>query len=86
MKAMKLTSHAAAMDLVIEFPGDRVVPWQRFGPRSSLFMGTASEEGAETLMAHRQVVQYLQHIEENRNRDRVQHNRLERTHHLEQRD
>ena len=32
MKAIRLTSHAAAMDLVIQFPGDGVVPWQRFGP------------------------------------------------------
>ena len=25
MKAIKLTSHTAAMDLVVQFPGDRVV-------------------------------------------------------------
>ena len=35
-------------------------------------------------MAHWQVVQDLQHVEENRDRDREQDNRLERTHHLEQ--
>ena len=86
MKAIKLTSHATAMNLVIEFPGNRVVPRQRFRPRSQFLMGTASEEGTETFVAHRQVVQDLQHIEENRNRHREQHNGLERTHHLEQRD
>ena len=45
------------MDLMVEFPGDRVVPWQRFGPRSQFFMSTASKQRTETLMAHRQVVQ-----------------------------
>ena len=53
---MKLTSHAASMDLVIQFPSDRVVPRERFRSRSQLFVGTSSEEGTETLMAHRQVV------------------------------
>ena len=46
---MRLTSHAAAMDLVVEFPGDRVVPGQRSGPIPQLLMGTASEEGAQTI-------------------------------------
>ena len=53
---MKLTSHATAMHLVIQFPGDRVVPWQRFSPRSQLFVGTSAEQRAKTLMAHREVV------------------------------
>ena len=75
-KVIKLTSHTASMDLMVEFPGDRVVPRQRFGPRSQLFMGTAAEEGAETFMAHRQVVQDLQHIEENSNWHREQHHGL----------
>ena len=56
MKAIRLTSHAAAMDLVIQFTGNGVVPWQRFGPCSQFLMGTASEEGAKTLMAHWKVV------------------------------
>ena len=47
-------------------------------------MGTASKQGAETLMAHWQVMENLQHVEENRNRDREQYQRLERVHHLEQ--
>ena len=46
---MTLTSHAAAMDLVVEFPGNRVVPRQRFGPISQFFMSAASEEGAQTV-------------------------------------
>ena len=74
------------MDLMIEFPGDRVVPWQRFGPRSQLFMGTASEQRTETFVSHWKVLQYLQHVEQNRDGYGEQHNGLERTHHLEQRD
>ena len=33
-KAIKLTRHATAMDFMVEFPGDGVVPRQRLGPRS----------------------------------------------------
>ena len=29
------------MDLMVEFPGDRVVPRERFGPVPQLFVGTA---------------------------------------------
>ena len=83
MKAIRLTSHAAAMDLMVEFPGNGVVPWQRFGPRSQFFMGASSEEGAETFVSHRQVLQHLEHVKQHGNRYRVQDNRLERTHHLE---
>ena len=53
---MKLTSHTASMDLMIQFPGDRVVPQERFGPRSKLFVGASSEEGVEAFVAHREVV------------------------------
>ena len=56
MKAMKLTSHAAAMNLVIQFPGDGVVPRERFSPRSQFFMGAASEQLTKTLVAHWQVM------------------------------
>ena len=49
MKAIRLTSHATAMDLVVEFPGDRVVPGQRFGPISQFFMGASPEQGAQTV-------------------------------------
>ena len=59
MKAIKLTSHATAMHLMIEFPGDRVVPRQRFGPIPQLFVGAASEQGAETFVTHRQMMQDL---------------------------
>ena len=83
-KAIKLTRHATTMDLVIEFPGDRVVPRQRFGPISQLFVSAASEEGAKTILSHRQVPQGLQHVKQNCNWYRVQHNRLELTHHLDQ--
>ena len=62
MKAIRLTSHTTSMDLVIQFPGNGVVPRQRFGPRSQLFMGATSEQGAETFVAHRQVMQNLEHV------------------------
>ena len=71
------------MDLMIQFSGDGVVPRERFGPIPQLFMGAATEQCAEQLMAHGQVVQDLQHVDQYGNRHREQHNRLERTHHLE---
>ena len=71
------------MDLVIQFSGDRVVPWQRFSPGSQFFVGAAAEQRAKTLMAHWQMMENLQHVKENGNRYRVQHNRLERVDHLE---
>ena len=73
---MRLTSHATAMHLVIEFSGDGVVPRQRFGPCSKLFVGTASKQRTETLMAHRQVVQDLEHVNQNSNWHGEQHNGL----------
>ena len=63
MKAMKLTSHTAAMHLMVQFSGDRVVPRERFSPGSQFFMGAPSEEGVETLVAHWQVVQNLEHLD-----------------------
>ena len=62
---------------MVEFPGDRVVPWQRFGPRSQFFMSTASKQRAEQLMAHGQVVENLQHLNQHRDRNGEQHNRLQ---------
>ena len=84
MKAIRLTSHATAMDLVIQFPGDRVVPGQRFRQITQFLMSTASEEGAETFMTHREVAKQLQHVKQDRNGYRVQNNRLQRAHHLDQ--
>ena len=46
---MTLTSHAAAMDLMIEFPGNRVVPRQCLGPITEFFMRAASEEGTQAV-------------------------------------
>ena len=56
------------MDLVIEFSGNGVVPRERFRPIPQLFMGAATEQRAEQLMAHRQVMQDLEHIYQDRNR------------------
>ena len=61
------------MDLMIEFPGDRVIPRERFSPRSQFFMGASSEQCTKTLVAHWQVVQNLQHVDENRDGYREQH-------------
>ena len=74
---MKLTSHTASMDLVIQFPGNGVVPRERLGPIPQFFMRTASEEGAEQLVAHRQVVQDLEHVNQYSDGHREQHDRLE---------
>ena len=86
MKAVKLTSHAASMDLMVEFPGNGMVPRERFGPIPQLLMRTATEQRAEQLMAHGQVVQYLEHVDENSDGHREQHNRLQGAHHVEQLD
>ena len=67
-KAIKLTSHAASMDLMVEFSGNGVVPRERSGPIPQLLMRTASEQRAEQLMAHGQVVENLQHVYQDRNR------------------
>ena len=49
---MGLTRHTTAMDLMIEFLGDRVVPRQGFGPSSQLFVGASLKQGAETFMSN----------------------------------
>ena len=71
------------MDLMIEFPGNGMVPRERFGPIPQLFVGAPSEQGAETFVAHRQVMQDLENLNQDSNWHREQHNRLGRTHHLE---
>ena len=74
MKAVKLTSHAASMDLMVEFPGNGMVPRERFGPIPQLFMRTSTEQRAEQLMAHGQVMQDLEHVYQDRNRHGEQNN------------
>ena len=56
---MGLTSHSAAMDLMIEFPGNGVVPplpRQCFGQIHQLFMGASPEQGLQTFVTHREAV------------------------------
>ena len=65
---MKLTSHTTAMHFMVEFPGNGVVPRERFRPIPQLFMGAATEQRAEQLMAHGQVVQDLEHVNQYGNR------------------
>ena len=74
------------MDLVIQLTGNRVVPRQCLGPITEFLMSASPEQGAQAFLAHRQAVQHLQHFEQNSNWYGVQHNGLERTHHLDQRD
>ena len=81
---MGLTSHSTAMNLVIQAPGNGVVPRQRFSPIPQLFVSASPEQGAQTFLAHREVVENLQHVEQHGDRHGVQHNRLERAHHFDQ--
>ena len=46
-------------------------------------MGTATEHSAQTFLAHREVTQKLQHVEQYGNGYRVQHNGLQRVDHLD---
>ena len=75
-KEMTLTGHTASMDLMVEFPGNGMVPRERFRPIPQLFMGAATEQRTEQLMAHGQVVQDLEHVDQDRNRHGEQHNGL----------
>ena len=65
------------MDLMIQFPGDGMIPRERFGPIPQLFMGAATKQRAEQLMAHGQVVENLQHVDQYGNRYGEQHDGLE---------
>ena len=60
-----------------------MVPGQRLGPSSQFLVGAASQHGAQTFFAHRQVVQQLQHIKEDGNWHGVQYQRLERVDHFD---
>ena len=53
-----------------------MVPRERFGPIPQLFVGAPSEEGTETFVAHRQVMQDLEHLDQDRDGHREQDNRL----------
>ena len=80
---MKLTSPTTAMHLMVQFSGNGMVPRERFRPIPKLFMRTATEQRAEQLVAHRQVVENLQHLYQHGDGHGEQNQRLERTHHLE---
>ena len=54
------------MHLVIQFPGDGMVPRERLGPIPQLFMRTTAEQCAEQLVAHGQVMENLEHVNEDR--------------------
>ena len=82
-KTMKLTSHTTSMDLMVEFPGNGMIPWQRFRPIPQLFVGASSKHGAQAFVTHREVTQQLQHVKQNCNWHGIQHNGLQGAHHLE---
>ena len=71
------------MDLVVEFSGDRMVPRERFSPIPQLFMRTATEQRAEQLVAHGQMVENLQHLYQHGDGHREQNQRLQGAYHLE---
>ena len=78
-----LTSVSTAMDLMIQVPCNGVVPRQRFGQIPQLFVGPTPEQGAQTVASYRQVPQDLQQVEQHSDRQGVQHQRLQRAHHLD---
>ena len=71
------------MHLVIQFPGNRVVPRERLGPIPQLFMRTSAKQRTEQLVAHGQMVENLQHLYQHGNRHREQNQRLQGAYHLE---
>ena len=79
-----LTSLSTAMDLMIQVPCNGVVPRQRFGQIPQLFVGATPEQGAQTVASYWQVAQDLQQVEQHSDRHGVQHQRLQRAHHLDQ--
>ena len=56
---MGLTSHSTAMHLMIQGSGNGMVPRQRFGQIPQLLVGGSPEQGAQTFVAHREVVEDL---------------------------
>ena len=64
------------MDLMVQFPGNGVVPWQRFGPSSQFFMSASSEQRTETFVAHWQMMENLELVKQYGDRHGVQDNRL----------
>ena len=64
------------MHLMIDFSIDGMTTRQDLGPIPQFMVGTPSEKRTQNRLAHWQVVENLQHVEENRDRDTVQHNRL----------
>ena len=61
-KAIGLTSHSTAMNLMIQSPGDGMVPRQCLGKISQLLEGALSEQGSETVFPQGKMPQRLQKI------------------------
>ena len=83
MKVIGLTSHSSAMNLVIQFTSNGVVPGQGFSEIPQLFFGASSEQGAQAILTYREPVQGLQHFKYHRDGHGIQHDRRQRTYHLE---
>ena len=85
-KGTRLTSHSTAMDFVIQFSGNGMVPRQCLGQISYLLEGAPSEQGAHTVFPQGKMPQRLQKVKWDREGHGVQHQRLQRVHHVEQLD
>ena len=58
----RLTSHSTAMDFVIQFSGNGMVPRQCLGQISYLLEGAPSEQGAHTVFPQGKMPQRLQKV------------------------
>ena len=61
-KAIGLTSHSTAMDFVIQFSGNGMVPRQCLSHISQFFKGAPSEEGAQTVFPQGKMPHRLQQV------------------------
>ena len=82
-KATRLTSHFAAMCFVVQSPGNWVVPGELLGQSGEVFAPGSMEEGGQTSFSHWEVPLGGYHVHQDRDRHGVQHNRLQRFHHVE---
>ena len=61
-KAIGLISHSTAMNLMIQSPGDGMVPGQCLGKISYLLEGAPSEQGAYTVFPQGKMPHLLQQV------------------------
>lgn len=61
-KAIGLTSHSTAMDFVIQFSGNGMVPMQCLSHISQFFKAAPSEQGAQTVFPQGKMPHRLQQV------------------------